>query len=320
MTDRASNADYAPNALITDAARFGFVESTVSSPAGTIVARSHRTSRSRRATLFLHAAAGSWTTWTPLLEDAEAESISIPNPVLLELPGWGDGILTAEGESNPIDAISSLVKTSAEALGYTEWDLVGHSMGGFLALHMAALWPECVLSVATISATSWSVIDTTEHPVRSFWRLPGFVLLWRIMQGLARLGPAGLRVARGLDAAHLLRAAVFPLFRYPGRIPRSVITALAVEVRPRSFAAAVELARGYDPTVHWATIDAPVRAVRGDHDTFARASDLDLLGDILPASHRETLADCGHFPNIERPHEVLAAFGYSSGSSRRRAR
>jgi len=56
-----------------------------------------------------------------------------------------------------------------------------------------------------------------------------------------------------------------------------------------------------------------VRAVRGDHDIFARASDLDLLGDILPASHRETIADCGHFANVERPYEVLVAFGYDSG-------
>jgi pimeloyl-ACP methyl ester carboxylesterase len=319
MTDRASDAGYAPNALVLDPARFNLVESSVSSPFGTIVARSHRTSRSTRATLFLHGAAGSWTTWTPLLQAAEAESISIPNPVLLDLPGWGDGILTAEGESDPIDAISSLVKASAEALGYTEWDLVGHSMGGFIALHMAALWPECVLSVASISATSWSAIDATEHPVRSFLRLPGLVMLWRLMQALARIGPFGMRVARGLDAMRLLRAVVFPLFRYPGRIPRSVITALAFEVRPRSFAAAIERARGYDPTARWATIDAPVRAIRGDHDLFARASDLELLGDVLPASYRETLENCGHFANVERPREVLAAFGYTADPARRRS-
>jgi pimeloyl-ACP methyl ester carboxylesterase len=317
MSDRASDPDYAPNPLTTDATRFDLTESRVASNFGTIVARSHRTGRSRRATLFLHGAAGSWTTWTPLLETAKAESISIANPVLFDLPGWGDAILSAEGESDPIDAICSLVKASAEALGYTEWDLVGHSMGGFIALHMAATWPECVLSVAVISATSWSVIDATEHPVRHFWRLPGFVMLWRIMQGLAAIGPAGLRIARALDAVHLLRAAVFPLFRHPGRVPRSVITALAFEVRPRSFAAAVQLARGYDPTTRWATIDCPVRAVRGDSDIFATIDDLERLGRLLPNSHQETIADCGHFANVERPHEVLAAFGYSTGSRRR---
>ena len=318
MTSRASDDDYAPLPLTTDPVRFGLTESRVSSPLGTIVARSRRTGRSRRATIFLHGAAGSWTTWTPLLDVAEAESISIPNPVLLDLPGWGDGILTAQGEIDPIDAISALVKASAEALGYTEWDLIGHSTGGFIALHMAALWPECVLSVATVSATSWSVIEATGHPVRSFRTVPAFVMLWRVMQLLARLGPAGLGLARNLDALHLLRAVVSPLFRHPGRIPRNVIGALAVEVRPRSFVSAVKLARGYSPTVRWASIDCPVRAIRGDRDVFSSARDLLLLGEILPAAHRETIADCGHFANVERPHDVLAAFGYTTEPSRRR--
>jgi pimeloyl-ACP methyl ester carboxylesterase len=316
MTDRARDPDYAPHPLVFDPGRFDLTESNVASNFGTIVARSHRTGRSRRATLFLHGAAGSWTTWTPMLETAAAESIPIANPVLFDLPGWGDGILSTEGQKDPIDAISSLVKASAEALGFTEWDLVGHSMGGFIALHMAAKWPECVLSVAVISATSWSVIDATEHPVRHFWRLPGFVLLWRVMQAMAAIGPAGLRVAMALDAVHLLRAAVFPLFRYPGRIPSSVITALAREVRPRSFAAAVQLARGYDPSTQWATIDAPVRAVRGDADIFATSDDLERLARLLPTSHTETIAACGHFANVERPHEVLAALGYTTGKHR----
>jgi pimeloyl-ACP methyl ester carboxylesterase len=316
MTVSPSDADYAPYPLNPDEARFGLEESRVASAAGSIVARSARTNRSRRATLFLHGAAGSWTTWTPLLLAAESASIDIANPVLLDLPGWGDGALTAEGERDPIAAISSLVKASAEALGYTEWDLVGHSMGGFIALHMAATWPECVLSVAVISPTSWSVIDATEHPVSHFWRLPGFVMLWAVMRVLAAIGPVGRAVARGLDAVHLLRATVFPLFRHPRRIPTSVISALAVEVRPRSFAAAVQLARGYDPTRRWASIDCPVRVVRGDHDIFATADDLDRLGEILPASHRQTLVDCGHFANVERPREVLAAFGYAPSASR----
>jgi pimeloyl-ACP methyl ester carboxylesterase len=282
----------------------------VSNAVGTIVARSVRTSRARRATIFLHGAAGSWTTWTPVLLAAESESIAIANPVLLDLPGWGDGELTAEGEHNPIDAISSLVKASAEALGYTEWDLVGHSMGGFIALHMAAKWPECVLSVAVISPTSWSVIDATEHPVTSFRRLPGFVMLWRVMQLLAAIGPVGRATAKALDTAHLLRAAVFALFRYPRRVPASVISALSIEVRPRSFAAAVQLARGYNPSARWASIDCPVSVVRGDHDLFATTGDLERIGQILPASHRETLVNCGHFANVERPREVLSAFGY----------
>jgi pimeloyl-ACP methyl ester carboxylesterase len=202
------------------------------------------------------------------------------------------------------------VKESSESLGFTEWDLVGHSMGGFIALHLAAIWPECVTSVATVSATSWSLIDAVEHPIRRFWRLPGFVMLWRGMQAMAALGPVGAGLARGLGVIGVLRPTVAPLFRHPFRIPRSVISALGREVRPRSFATAVQIANGYDADATWSRIECAVRAVQGDRDVFARDSDLDRLGDILPDSYREIIPDCGHFALIERPHAVLTAFGY----------
>jgi pimeloyl-ACP methyl ester carboxylesterase len=305
-----ADADYAPYPLSVDEVALGLTQSRVSSAFGTAVARSRKTNRNRRATIFLHGAAGSWTTWTPLLAAADAGTLSIPNPVLVDLPGWGDATLSAEGETSMIEALAGLVRTSAEALGYTEWDLVGHSMGGFIALHMAAIWPECVLSVATVSASSWAILDASGHPVRHFWRLPGFVMLWRTMQAMSRVGRFGAGLASALARLHLLRAAVAPLFRYPRQIPASVIRALGTEIRPRAFSLAVGMGVDYDASAAWAKIECPVRAVKGDRDVFSRQVDFTRLGDILPASHRETIEACGHFAHIERPNEVLAALGY----------
>jgi pimeloyl-ACP methyl ester carboxylesterase len=303
-------SDYAPYPLSDDPVALGLAESTVTSALGTVVARSRVTSRSRRATIFLHGGAGSWTTWTPLLRAAERQKIPITNPLLLDLPGWGDATLTSAGAAAMLEALTSLVRASAEALGYTEWDLVGHSMGGFVAMHMAAIWPESVLSVATVSATSWTMIDAARHPVRRFVRMPRFVLLWRAMQAMAHLGGTGARLALGLNRLHLLRAAVAPLFRYSKRVPANVIAAFGRELRPSSFAAAVTMGNDYDPSRRWAEIECPVRALRGDRDVFAPADDIDRLGETLPSAHRQTLARCGHFAHIERPDEVLAALGY----------
>ena len=310
MTTGDVDSEYAPFPLEGNGGHFGLTRSAVSSALGTAIIHSRRTSRSRRATIFLHGAAGSWTTWTPLLAAANEGNLAIVNPVLLDLPGWGEATLSRSGELSLIDAVCTLVKESAESLGYTEWDVVGHSMGGFIALHMAAIWPECVTSVATVSATSWSLIEAVDHPVRRFWQLPGFVMLWRAMQLMAALGKPGAALARELGAIGLLRFAVAPLFRHPLRIPRSVIAALGREVRPRSFSTAVQIARGYDADGSWSRIECPVRAVQGGRDVFARARDLDRLGAILPDSHREIIEDCGHFALVEQPRRVLTAFGY----------
>ena len=303
---------YAPFELVSDAASLGLVTTTVSSPFGTCVARHLPRRTSTRATLFLHGAAGSWTTWTPLVQAAAADRIELGDIVIFDLPGWGDGHLADGPHDDPVLAICSLVKDMAEELGYTEWDLVGHSLGGFIALHMASIWPQAVLSVGMVSGTTFSIIHCVEHPVRRFRELPGFTMLWRVMQFLAMLGPAGPALVRGVGAIGLVRPATFPLFRHWREVPKSQGHALAVEIRPRSFAAAAKVTRGYDADTRWRAIECPVRATKGDRDVFVTKEDLDHLGRLLPSSVRTVIADCGHFGAVERPRAVLRALGYSS--------
>ncbi|CAN5276014.1 alpha/beta fold hydrolase [soil metagenome] len=307
-----SDAAYGRFPLTDDPTAFGLLTTTVSNELGSCVARHTAVRTSTRATIFLHGAAGSWTTWTPLLASAAASRIRLGDVVLLDLPGWGDATLTDDPAHRTIESICTLVKQLAEELGYTEWDLVGHSLGGFIALHMAAIWPEAVLSVGTVSGTTWAVMHSVAHPARNFGELPGFTMLWKVMQFLALLGPVGTAIVRGTSAIGLLRPVTFPLFRHWTRVPPSQGRALGVEIRPAAFDAATAVTRGYDADGLWATIGCPVRATKGDKDIFVADADLDHLGRILPASIRTVIADCGHFGNVERPAEVLAALGYST--------
>jgi pimeloyl-ACP methyl ester carboxylesterase len=310
MVPSAAVWGYGPFELVTEPAVLDLVTTTATSSLGSCVARHPAERRSPRATLFLHGAAGSWTTWTPMLLAARELGIELGDTVLLDLPGWGSAELSKEADGHTVDAISSLVKAIAEQLGYTEWDIVGHSLGGFVALHMAAVWPEAVLSVGMVSGTTFSVIESVAHPVSRFFEIPGFTLLWRVMQFLAAIGPAGPRLVRRLFAIGLLRPLTFPLFRHWRRVPRSQAAALAVELRPHSFVAAANATRGYDAEGLWDRISCPVRASRGDRDVFVTARDLERLGDVVPHSVRTTVADCGHFGNVERPAATLAALGF----------
>lgn len=301
---------YAPYPLADDPSAFGLDTTTVSNELGSCVARHTAVRSSTRATIFLHGAAGSWTTWTPMLAAGLASGVRFGDIVLLDLPGWGDATLTDDPQNRTIESICTLVKELAEELGYTEWDLVGHSLGGFIALHMAALWPEAVLSVGTVSGTTWAVMHSVAHPVRNFGELPGFTLLWQVMRLLAVLGPVGTGLVRGMSAIGLLRPVTFPLFRHWTRVPTSQGKALGVEIRPLAFDAATAVTRGYDADARWSTISCPVRATKGDRDIFVADADLDHLGRILPASIRTVIADCGHFGTVERPAAVLAALGF----------
>lgn len=311
MSSPRNDRPYAALGLTTDPALLGLDTITVTGELGTAVARHRRTSPSPRATIFLHGAAGSWTTWTPLLVTAEDANLTLHNPVLLDLPGWGDANLTAEGSDVAMAAVCTMVKDCAEELGYTEWDIVGHSMGGFIALHMASLWPGSVMSVGVVSATGTSVITSVEHPLRNFFGLPAFVMLWQAMRALAVFGDAGTALVRGMRAVGLLRPAVSPLFRHTARIPQSVIDALGDELRPRSFSLAAEIVRGYDVRERWSRIECPVRALRGDRDVFSTAADLADVAAIIRTNTTTTIDDCGHFAAVEQPGAVLRALGFT---------
>lgn len=305
--------EYAPYPLVDDPAAFGLVSTRVENDLGSTVARHRAHRQSTRATVFLHGAAGSWTTWTPVLQAARDEGVVLHEPVLFDLPGWGEGELA--DTSRTIDAVCDLVRVTMLQLGYTEWDVVGHSLGGFVALHLAALQPDTVRSVMMVSGTTWSVIESVGHPVTRFSVLPGFVSLWQVMRGLAGLGRAGSAFVRGLDRAHLLRPAVFPLFRHPFRVPGTVIDALAREIRPRSFTAAAAIVKGYPADAVWASIGCPVTALKGDRDVFVRDDDLARLRALVPHARTVVIDDCGHFGNVERPTAVLAELAGSGRAS-----
>ncbi|MBN9188133.1 alpha/beta fold hydrolase [Microbacterium sp.] len=109
------------------------------------------------ATILLHGAAGSWTTWTPLLAAADAASAPLTDVVAPDLPGWGDSGTLPRGTD--VGAMSDAVVEIARSLGYTRWRVVGHSLGGFIALDLAARHPRETIAVVLVSPSGAGVVD-----------------------------------------------------------------------------------------------------------------------------------------------------------------
>lgn len=311
MTDRG----YAPFDLLLDAAPLGLVETTVRTAVGHGVVRHPAQRGSTEATVFLHGAAGAWTTWTPLLQAAVAAGTPFDEPVLLDLPGWGDSDVADPGEALTVESISAFVRDCVEALGYTSWRLVGHSLGGSIALHLASSGPEQAVSVHVVSPTIFSVIRSIDHPVRNFAEIPAFTMLLAIMRFLASLGPWGGRLVRGFAAIGAARPAFAPLFRHGRSMPESLVRATVTDLRPAAFAAAADATRGYRAAEHWGDIRCPVVALKGDRDIFVRDHDFEELAAAMPRARLSVIPDCGHFGIVEWPFAVLDAFRDASRPS-----
>lgn len=245
--------------------------------------------------VYLHGAAGSWTTFIPLLPVAAAH-----DRILIDLPGWGESTQGARLENFSIEAMGVAVCGILASLGYRRWNLVGHSMGGFLALHIAAAWPERAASVAAISATTSGVSDAARAPLRSLSRFPAFVGMLLVMRSMAALGPAGSALVRKIGATPLMRPLMSPFFADPAAVPARVIRRLGEDARPASFAAAARAAADYDFS-QWRGIRCPVLATRGDKDVFTPPTDLLRLAELVPHVRTVTFPHCGHFAVLERP-------------------
>ncbi|WP_423923577.1 alpha/beta fold hydrolase [Frigoribacterium sp. 2-23] len=297
---------YAPYGLETRPEALGLTTRTIETSEGRVVVRHAPLGGARRATILLHGAAGSWTTWTPLLRSADEAGTDLARPVLIDLPGWGDS--PTPPTPLDVDRAAEVVVEVAEQLGALEFDLVGHSLGGFVALHLAATRPELVTSVSLVSGTTFSAIDAVTHPWRGLVRLPAFTLL---RAGFAALPTTAVSIARAATRLGAVRVLAAPIFRHVGRIDPSVLAVFADELRPREFSAAA-LAGATYATSRWRAISCDVNAVSGADDVFARPDDLDRLSRVIPHTRVTLLADCGHFAHIERPFETLRALGYSA--------
>ncbi len=339
----ATSLDYCPFPIDTDPLKFGLTTSSVNTRAGTVVVRHGRRTASDTATILLHGGAGSWTTWTPLLSAGDyravdhravdhnaanhsavdhnaadhnaanysaassAEYPTLTDLVIPDLPGWGDTAQPADEESLTVEALANTVAEIARSLGYQHWIVIGHSLGGSVALQLASAEIRATTFVGLVSASTFSVIESVRHPLTRFTVLPAYTALLQIMKALGVFERAGRGLIRGIARMALLRPLVAPLFSHPLRIDASVISTLASGVRPRAFTVASARASGYDADLAWSRIECPVRATHGDSDVFVAAMDDERLRVVIRDFEVRAIFGTGHFGHVERPYETLRA-------------
>ncbi len=291
-----------------DAGPLGLERIVVATALGAVVVHRSRIRTSAEATVLLHGAAGSWTTWTPLLRTAGRDRMT--DVVVPDLPGWGGSAGPAAGvDGIDVASLAGAVADVTRACGYKRWHVVGHSLGGFVALELAAQRPEATTEVLLVSATTLGARGDRLGAARGWIAYPALFALLLGMRLLAVLGQAGTALVRLLNRVGLLRLLASPLFAPGCRMHPSVVDALAVEIRPAAFVRALHCARGYDAVARWGRILCPVVAVHGDRDVFIGRDDDARLRSVIPRYTAVTLAATGHFGHIERPGLVLSELG-----------
>ncbi|MFI3301921.1 MAG: alpha/beta hydrolase [Rikenellaceae bacterium] len=85
-----------------------------------------------------------WEDFVPLLY----KSVRV---VTLDIPGHGISIV--EGEEHSMDFLATTIHDGLKAIGVERCTIVGHSMGGYVALAMCELFPDMVEGLVLLSST-----------------------------------------------------------------------------------------------------------------------------------------------------------------------
>ena len=219
--------------------------------------------------------------------------------VAVDLLGFGDSAKPKDGDYS-IKAQGNRILHLADILGFEQFTLLGHSMGGQISLCIGAiLAPQRVtklISVAGVVAAKLTPdVERTIYPSVAV----GFKFPW-----LYRLLP------------HLINYSWYVRFNFktwfynldaiPDHIwavDRQMATQFDMVVSAYRAGQAIH---NFNLTPHLANITAPTLAIFGQQDNVVPVSDGHLVKQHVPNSQLILIDHCGHFPMYEKPKEYLA--------------
>lgn len=242
--------------------------------------------------LLLHGIAGSSHTWRPLIRLLSGR-FRVVAPDLL-----GHGNSTKPRSDYSLGAMSVMVRDLLDELGVTRATIVGHSLGGGVAMQFIYQHPDYGQRLILID--SGGLGPDVGVPLR-LASLPGSELVLPVIASRHLLAPVE-RVGSWLRKGGIESARGQELWRHysslsDGPTRRAFLRTLRAVVDHRG--QAVSALNRLN-----ARTEFPAMAIWGARDAIIPVEHAYAAQRIRPDVRLEVLDDCGHFPHAERPAEV----------------
>jgi len=212
--------------------------------------------------------------------------------LLIDQPGLGESSIPPDGWSYAVEHQAEVILRAVDAAGIGRFRLVGHSLGGAVALQLALRHPERVSRVVALDPACFRVSC-------GFGRATTFLAHVAGTRWFTRLG---------------LRSAYFR----PERLDEAAVDEYARRLdAPGHMAALGSICRTFfSPefdrmTESYGALQLETLLIWGAHDTWHPLAMGERLHAQIPRSRLELIAEAGHNPHQERPdlvNPVLVAF------------
>ncbi len=244
--------------------------------------------------LLIHGMAGTSENWRAVIEPlSRAHTVIAP-----DLPGHGASSPGAGDYS--IGALAAVLRDLLITLGHDRATLVGHSLGGGIAMQFAYQFPELTERLVLVSSGG---LGPEVSPVLRAAALPGADLFIAATSGPART--VGAALARGLSVVGLRANADV------AEIARGYAS-LADPDRRAAFLATLRSVIGTGgQRVHagdrlYLAGGMPVLIVWGARDPIIPVHHGEQAHDAIAGSRLEVFQDVGHLPQLEAPGHFVA--------------
>ena len=245
--------------------------------------------------LLIHGMAGTCANWESVIEP-----LAIHHTVIApDFPGHGSS--APGGGDYSLGALASALRDLMLTLGHERATLVGHSLGGGVAMQFTYQFPEMVERLVLVSSGG---LGPDVSPILRAAALPGAELFISATAGVgSRVGSV---IGRGLglvglrpnaDVAEVTRG--YATLTDPDRRKAFVATLRSVVGMQGQRVGALDklyLADTLPLLIVWGEND-PIIPVEHAREAHAQ----------LPSSHLEIFEDTGHVPQLERPGRFIAA-------------
>ena len=243
--------------------------------------------------LLIHGIGGDWRTWEPVLDGLARQH----HVVAVDLPGHG-GSAKGAGDYS-LGALASALRDLGGALGLERATVVGHSLGGGIAMQFAYQFPERCERLVLVSSGG---LGPDVGLVLRLATLPGSELFLSLTAPAARyvidlVASAGrwLRLRPAADAEHYARA-------------------YAALAEPETRAAFLGTLRGVVGT-RGQLVDArdrlylaehmPTLIVWGERDGVLPVEHGHAAQEAMPGSRLELFENAGHLPQLDDPQRFI---------------
>jgi pimeloyl-ACP methyl ester carboxylesterase len=241
----------------------------------------------RDPVLLVHGLGGQWQNWLENIPRLAQDR----RVVAMDLPGFGITPEPEDDEDITITRYGRWVNELADRLDLGKVDLVGNSMGGYIAAEVAIQFPERVSRLVLVSAAGISSAEVMEAPI---------LTIGRVATALASNAAARYR---NLAARPITRHVSLALV---ARHPRLLKADLAYEgffkgAGKPGFDDALRASLDYDFRDRLSDVKVPTLIVWGERDSIIPIRDADEFERLIDDSRKVVMKDCGHIPMAERP-------------------